>query len=1026
MISNKQNYRNNKQMYLDLQGGGCSDGDRDGNDSAQHMHSFFGQIGGFASLPESIIDVLLEKFNVLEHSDLFNNDNNITKFNKKSHYNSDIINKLLEICDAYMDKKTVGDLRNKRNNLLKNDVETVRISFNVMIGKIEKIKGYPVFVDVKESNKKNLSEKYALLNTIANIKEVDLFWNVANMIISKYYHDNHKNKLDELIFGYYSPGIIDYTAPNILILDEKNYVVYQKGSLTEINDKNIYSFDRKTFVSTSIETKKSEDKELYTHETKKSKDKELYTQYATNKYYHNITDKITGTEFCLSDLKNFYEDNKEILKKIMIYGKYFVTNVPIPYEIIINENINNFISTIYGIRDNNNNNISGKFTKKNDLIYTFILSNTCNTFIQTFKNILSEKEKEKYTQMVDITSLQNDIDIRKILQNDIQNDIDIRKILQNDSRLSLKVNRYLYCCFKTCLSEIIKSYNYVRLTKNDNKYKDTYLQSSIIITIYDFFEQLNKFMNDAVKFKESLISIFKIEDVNSTNLIISSVLSYIIHIILNDKNINFSKTQILDNLIGYDREIKDNLIGYGREIKDNQEEIKATPEQKDFDIWINDILIAEYDIFINLNNKSYKFNSCGESLVLNIMNYALMKDDNGVIDVNGDIVFDLSILKLQPRNKFIESLIGFYEIYGTLNLQRESIEKVVEDWTQIISKIPDILYVYPTVCEFIPTLENVTKLFTILLNAKDGTTLINMINNIKTRNIIMQMDIGQMDNKNNIIFDNKYDAFFSNYHGHMKAIVNSRSEPNINTNFNAFKKACNKIVEMPSNLAIILFINNKLDLCTPEITKNLDYIEFANERVLSYFDSSKIASIFALNGYDYKGHYDYISIYSTLFKGNFDNLSAFTNLKLKISAFEIYMNNLIVGPPVTISLMKDILWVFNSIKIYTNIDYIINLFFVLFNKNFLTLLNEFSNILTKNDEKKFYEDQYVIVFQKVSGDQEVLSDDVLKSCFLLIFEKCKIDKVYCADTRMQYLIKHWNLWDKKIISTNCGNHTVDK
>jgi hypothetical protein len=67
-------------------------------------------------------------------------------------------------------------------------------------------------------------------------------------------------------------------------------------------------------------------------------------------------------------------DNNEILKILMIYGKYFTpitdpnTNKIIMKETIINSDITDFISNIYDIIQDGTiqdcNNISGKFTKK--------------------------------------------------------------------------------------------------------------------------------------------------------------------------------------------------------------------------------------------------------------------------------------------------------------------------------------------------------------------------------------------------------------------------------------------------------------------------------------------------------------------------------------------------------------------------------------------------------------------------------------------------------------------------------------
>jgi hypothetical protein len=190
-------------------------------------------------------------------------------------------------------------------------------------------------------------------------------------------------------------------------------------------------------------------------------------------------------------------------------------------------------------------------------------------------------------------------------------DIDIPNVLPNESKISLSINGYLYDKFKDNLKHIIKSYNYVRLTRFNNEYKNKKLSKSIARTINDFFSKLSKFMIDAIRFKNTLINKFKINEKQSINVIIFSILNYITHIIRNDKNINFSKIQLLDQLINYNRE-------------DIQED-NIPIDTKFFEKWINNILIAEYDISMKLNEKTYKFHSCGESLTLNIMNYVLLE-----------------------------------------------------------------------------------------------------------------------------------------------------------------------------------------------------------------------------------------------------------------------------------------------------------------------------------------------------------------------------------------------------------------
>ncbi len=224
-----------------------------------------------------IIDELLIKFNVLEHLQLFKD---------TGTYTDETIYEIQNISNVYINKTEFALLRknigkniekNKKSKPYKSSI--LNCIFSNVRNSIDSINrgDNKVFEDVRlyVNSLKNKSDnnsltihlhetrinRYDLIINVAKKVGDILFWNAVNMIVTK---------LDELIFGYYSPGIIDYTKPNILIFDKENYIVYKNGDVNN-DDIVLYRFDRNDFISSTL--------------TKT--DIPSYITYTTNKYYHD-------------------------------------------------------------------------------------------------------------------------------------------------------------------------------------------------------------------------------------------------------------------------------------------------------------------------------------------------------------------------------------------------------------------------------------------------------------------------------------------------------------------------------------------------------------------------------------------------------------------------------------------------------------------------------------------------------------------------------------------------------------------
>ena len=839
------------------------------------------QIGGFVLLDSSLIDTLFDKFNVLH---------DLTMFEKKDNkYDENTFCKRVKISKIYLGVKPINLItRNKHKMKVleqkfdetviilqeKKEADTKNI-FGYIRSHLKSIKAEKTEEDVDAIIARNIripeEKQLDVIKEVERIVGKDIFWRQVYDIFSP--SPNHPIS-QRNIFEYYTPDIINAiaSASNVLISDSEGYDLYKKGYISEQTYKSssliCYEFNRNTFETVIID----DDVKCLRNIAR-----------ANISYDYDINAPICKFNICLRDLKTLYDACPIRLTQLMRLATISPKEIDmweLPYDkkvdkyVVLNKDIIDFCLNILNVRYNPAGIMNGMFTNKNNLIYTFIRSNTYDIFIQTISHVLStglDVNKINVEESDKIINLVCNIPI------DTVDVFKLKKLLyieDTDCNGVLLINKYLYDKFINHLIPIIKSYNYICLTDNYNKYNCTYMSKSIIGIVVDFFNELEKFIQCTIKFKSSLVKYFLPSsytnvtelETHINNFIVITFLIYIIYDIRINTNIPYNKTQLLDKLTQIQRnfdatEQKVDVLSEEYSLSEEYKtwlENKSTKGKKSFS------LIKEY----NVNVGKQKFKSCGESMALNIINYALFDEKKERIDVNK---LPESATKLKEfYNK--QNADGYD--YSTIVAQQYDESNTVHTWSEMISNIDGIVY-GKNKYELIPTIENITNLIAKLTSGEeiakkgDFNSIIKMLDNS------IKVDIGDSVGYTTWIFDNAYNIRFSQRHGDMLILI-------LDTYYSPHKDIYNMISTAPFDQPLHkLLINRLYDICTKDVLKKMTIRHFVS--ILPYFNENELSDIFRLDGFKYTIHSEYIDTY-------YKPLSR--NATIYKKALTLYMNGL--------------------------------------------------------------------------------------------------------------------------------------
>ena len=163
-----------------------------------------------------------------------------------------------------------------------------------------------------------------------------------------------------------------------------------------------------------------------------------------------------------------------------------------------------------------------------------------------------------------------------------------------------------------------------------------------------------------------------------------------------------------------------------------------------FNMFFNkDFKIHNY--IMNFKYKNKCFSTCGETTILNTLNYFIINK----IDLN----------KLNKKNLIYD----FYVKYDTIYKQTKDFNKTMTDWLDIVSNLPN-KNIYGPLGDINPTLQNLTYVFKHLLNSNKNNLLdiLNELNKNITINIL---------SNNQILIDNKYNLLSYENHAYIKSSI---------------------------------------------------------------------------------------------------------------------------------------------------------------------------------------------------------------------------------------------------------------
>ena len=446
------------------------------------------------------------------------------------------------------------------------------------------------------------------------------------------------------IFDYYSIIPSFKKTDNFVIVDAKNYILDSHGEANM--ETKFFEFDRMSFSLTKVyDVKRIEE---FIRRTKKD-------PLLDNR-------KIITTNFYMHDMHTLYDDALTNIKYL------FRLSLVSEKDKEITGDIHHLLPGCIGFLGKIFNFNRGEYTNKNNLIYAFLFTNTIGILFDLMTIFLADENAK------DIPDHEMHVGMR---MDDVPDG-------------SLMIDKIIFGQLHACheLPSLLRAYNYYCLLKVDGKIDmDNGVKFDVYRNMRNFVSDLKDILMSAVKFKNEIILFIHDETFRKdpSDLIKIYVIMYILYVIREKSNLHINVKQVIDTLTMGQQLREPENTEYDKVIFTNW--IYRRSETK-----IEFTLLPEFVLVFD----KHKFNSCGETMTLNLMNYILLKDNEFVV----------------PEDAHPD-LLKFYAKYPDMKIMRGKMEEVTNDWAELISnKNPNVKYVEPKYnCELIPTGENVFALY---------------------------------------------------------------------------------------------------------------------------------------------------------------------------------------------------------------------------------------------------------------------------------------------------------------------------
>lgn len=401
--------------------------------------------------------------------------------------------------------------------------------------------------------------------------------------------------------------------------------------------------------------------------------------------------------FSLKKIEDEYEI--DFIRSIKNTPKYLKINNEDPITFI--NNINNVKNMLIGVY----NYMKIKDTDKADYdigLKDNVLNKSAGAYISKLINI-ETKEFTKINPLIYSCIFTGRVDL--LLKNKEDNIIapNITNVMyKNDENIN-KIN-------KRIKNDVIYAYNYFSRLDMSEKPNTNIIDSSPSKVISEFWKDLDEYHNNEKEFMQIINNLSNNSFAADLRKII--LYSYILHVIINATNISIDKYNTFNVIFGR-RGINPKDIS-----EQNIELLKNTLSRRFTDGNKNKFKFSIFNmarITFKNNEKEFSFTSCGETAIMNIINYILIGPDG----------------RFNVPERCMNEIKEFYKMYPTIDDISMNQIVATEMWTKAVSNIKTINYVNKDdlySCELRSLPKSMARLLNILIPGSISQAEINILN----------------------------------------------------------------------------------------------------------------------------------------------------------------------------------------------------------------------------------------------------------------------------------------------------------
>ena len=393
--------------------------------------------------------------------------------------------------------------------------------------------------------------------------------------------------------------------------------------------------------------------------------------------------------------------------------------------------INKLIASLFNYTD-----IVQLIPKKVTIFGYFIISNNINEFYTILNDNIDE--------------------IEPIIINDL---VTSGNSTCSDVNLQRNISKYVKIFFK-CLIDNIKKVKEESISNlhnicehNKSKFKELFY---LIDTNAKYRSILYKVIDFIYKKSEEFIPSIFTDYFSRDKLIIETQDDLLFNIIIQLTNFIYACSCVDKNIVSHILDyyllcIYKSDLAYKYNIVLKKENRRYRKYETDLfnKITLNESIYKDIDYLTGFQSKYGKFSTCGETTILNVLNYYL-------IDKEGKFNLD----KI-PRAS--DNLLKFYVKYPSMSLQIKDTSATMTDWLDVVSNLPN-KRIYNKVGDIHNNVKNIEYVFKTILNSEESN-IESILNNID-ENITIEIT-RETSTELEFNLNNQFKVFFVPGHGQL-------------------------------------------------------------------------------------------------------------------------------------------------------------------------------------------------------------------------------------------------------------------